>query len=318
MNSFAKCLALCAIAMCGRSGNAAYDVDSAFRNALTEGALLELTLSVQDEAGKPVGNAKVRATLADRDADHSQYGVTDKDGFCHVSGRTTGDYIEFEVSADGFYASRRRLSYIEMGNEHKVIDGKWQPVGAVETMQMRKIVQPEISCVGGRFVFTRKLGTWIGFDLKKGDFVCPHGNGEISDFEVILDWDGRWIPDYSGMGVRIRFVAPYSGFYEVAMHGESVFKWPYLANSQGVFAKDAEFFEKIESDFGRIHRHFAKDRCWVVRSRCQTGENGELVSANYSVVHKVRFCGKKDGRGGLLIEGAFNPVPNDTNLEPKR
>ena len=317
MRSLIKNFMLCAIAMSCCMGNAADRVDAAFKTALTEGAMLELRLSVRDEGGEPVPGAKIRITLADRVADHSQYGMTDKNGFWQVSDKTTGDYIEFEVSADGFYASKKRLSYIEMGKEHKVIDGKWQPFGGVETIQMRKVANPRISCIGGRFQFTKDLGTWIGFDLEKGDFVRPYGNGEVSDLEVIVDWDGKWFPDYSGMGVRIRFVAPYSGFYEASTHGESVFKGPYSADTQGRFSQEARFFEKVEADSGRVHRHFPKDKCWVVRSRCRVDEQGKLKSANYSVVHKVRFCGKKDGRGGLLVEGAFNPTPNDANLEPR-
>ena len=318
MRSLVNIFMLCGIAMCGGIGNAANRVDAAFKRALTEGATLELRLVVRDERGEAVPGARIRATLADRVADHSLYGVTDKNGIWQISDKTTGDYIELEVSADGFYTSKKRFSYIEMGKEHKVIDGKWQPYGDVETIQMRKVVNPQISCTGGRFQFAKNLGSWVGFDLEKGEFVRPYGNGEVSDFEVIVDWDGKWLSDYSGMGVRLRFTEPYSGFYEVLTHGESVFKGPYSADAQGRFSQEASFFEKVVSDTRRIHQHFPKDKCWVVRSRCRIDEHGKLKSANYSVVHNVSYCGKQDGRGGLLVEGAFNSTPNDTNLEPRR
>ncbi len=59
------------VAMSYCMGNAADCVDTAFKAALAEGAVLELRLIVRDEGGEPVPGAKIRATLADRVADHS-------------------------------------------------------------------------------------------------------------------------------------------------------------------------------------------------------------------------------------------------------
>ena len=38
---------------------------------------------------------------------------------------------------------------------------------------------------------------------------------------------------------------------------------------------------------------------------------------NYSVIHDIVFSCKKGGMGGFSVTGAFNPTPNDTNLESK-
>ena len=51
---------------------------------------------------------------------------------------------------------------------------------------------------------TNSINKWIGYDIEQNDYVAPYGKGEKSDFEVYIDWDGRWLPEYSGMSVKKR------------------------------------------------------------------------------------------------------------------
>ena len=183
---------------------------------------------------------------------------------------------------------------------------------------MKKIINPYAVMIGGKYMFTKQLNQWLGFDLKLYDFVYPHGNGKSSDFQIKIDWDGKWLPDYTGMGISIRFTAPFSGYYEVPVQSVSKLKGPYAVDNEKEYRKTAVFFEKVVNSSERIRNSFDQNKCWVVRSRCKIDKDGKLISSNYSVIHKICFCGEIDGSGGVRIIGAFNPVSNDTNLEPNR
>ena len=53
------------------------------------------------------------------------------------------------------------------------------------------------------------------------------------------------------------------------------------------------------------------DECLILRTRCHFDEKGNLVSCHYSKIY-----GKIEIFGWLnFMSSAFNPTPNDTNLE---
>lgn len=294
-------------------------VDAEFRAALKRGADYRTVLKVVDDSGVSVEGASVRATIEQLHKIYTVRGTTDTNGLFTISGRTTGNRIVIDVTKDGYYGSRREHCLIAMGAEHEVRDGRWQPYGAEEELFLRRIENPIRSASGYAldFRYTRKLREWVGFDLQVNDFVKPSGRGEVSDMEVFFDWDGKWLPEYSGMGVKIRFPPP-SGYYTEAARNESEFTGPYAVKGDAFPFHDAEFSERIQEDGSRKQVHFDPSRCWVVRSRCRVDESGKLVSANYSVVLDIRFTCDRGGLAGLLVRGFSNPTPNDTNLEAKR
>ena len=295
------------------------NLSAAFKDAQTNGADARVRLCIHDEQGAPIADASIRATLSTRVSDYSMYGVTDTNGIYVVSGRTTGDYLQFLVTKAGYYDSWKGISYIEMGKEHEVVGGKWQPFDSVHSIVLRHKQNPAASEIGrGNFALTKHLNCWLGFDIQKHDFVHPHGSGEVADFEVMIEWNGKWYPDYTGMGINLRFTMPYSGYYETPVNPVSEFKGPYAADVEKTFCQSATFDEQVVSLTKRIRHSFNDNKCWVVRSRCKVDDAGKLISANYSVIHKINFCGKPDGRGGLRLTGGYNSTPNDTNLELRR
>ncbi len=295
--------------------------DPSYRSARRNGADYRTVLRVVDDGGRAVPDAKVRVLMGMNFIKSSYFieGTTDTNGLFTISGRTTGNEIVIDVTKDGYYGSRREHCLIAMGAEREVRDGRWQPYGAEEELLLRRIEDPVRSASGYAldFRYTRKLREWVGFDLLVNDFVKPSGRGEVSDMEVFFDWDGKWLPEYSGMGVKIRFSPP-SGYYTEAARNESEFTGPYAAKGDAFPFHDAEFSERIQEDGSRKQVHFDPSRCWVVRSRCRVDESEKLVSANYSVVLDIQFTCDRGGLAGLLVRGFSNPTPNDTNLEAKR
>ena len=291
-------------------------------HAIAYGAEAKLCLKVRDDMGLPVSNASVRTYLDMLPVPHSVYGKTDTNGVCVVKGKTNGNKIEFFVGKEGYYGSSKEIIFIKKGEEHDVKDGRWQPYGAIETIELRRIRNPVNLAVAymREFNNTEVINAWIGFDLEKRDFVQPHGKGEKVDFEVFFDWDGKWLPDYTGMGKKIRFTDKFSGYYQCAVNAVSEFKGPYSALPDATYQQYADFFERVIIDpnaYGRQYerKSFDKNSCWVVRSRCEVDAEGNLVSAHYSVINDIAFGCDKGGVACICVIGAFNPIPNDTNLE---
>ena len=291
-------------------------------HAMAYGAEAKICLKVCDDVGQPVTNASVVAVFDMLPSPHSVYGKTDTNGVCVVQGKTNGNKVRFLVGKDGYYGSQKELSYVPMNEEHDVKDGKWQPYGAIENIELRKIRNPAHLAVAymREFNSTKAINAWVGFDLEKRDFVQPHGKGEIVDFEIFFDWDGKWLPDYTGMGKKIRFADKYSGYYQCAVNAVSEFKGPYSALPDATYQQAADFYERVIIDpdaYGRRYERkvFDKNKCWVVRSRCKVDAEGNLVSAHYSVINNITFGCDKGGIACICVTGAFNPTPNDTNLE---
>ena len=272
--------------------------------------------------GGVVSNASVRAVFDMLPRPHSVYGKTDTNGICVVKGKTNGNKIVLFVGKDGYYGSRKEISYVPMRVERDVIDDKWQPYGDVETVELRKIRSPaQLSTAFMRdFNYTKAINEWVGFDFEKRDFVRPHGKGVIADFEVFFEWDGRTFADYRGMAMKIRFVTKFSGYYQCEKNVVSEFKGPYSALSDALYQQNAAFSEHVIIDpdaYGRRYERtfFDESKCWVVRSRCKVDAEGNLESANYLVINNIEFGYDRGGIACVCITGAFNPTPNDTNLE---
>ena len=291
-------------------------------HAMAHGAKAMICLKICDDTGAPVSNASVRAEFDMLPTPHSVYGKTDTNGVCVVTGKTNGNKVVFSVGKEGYYGSRKEMSYVPMGGEHDVKDGKWQPYGAEEVIELRKIRNPAHLAVSHmrEFIYTRTVNAWVGFDLERRDFVRPYGNGEAADFEVFFEWDGKCFADYKGLALKIRFADKFSGYYQREVNAYSEFRGPYAALIGESYMQSAGFFERViieDSTYGRRYdRHFFnQEKCWIVRSRCKIDANGNLISAHYSVVNNIEFGYERGGVAGLCITGAFNPTPNDTNLE---
>ena len=291
-------------------------------HAMAYGAEAKICLKVHDDVGVSVSNASVAVVFDMLPSPHSVYGKTDTNGVFVAIGKTNGNKVRFLVGKEGYYGSQKEFSYVPMNAEHDVKDGKWQPYGAIENIELRKIRNPAHLAVAymREFNSTKAINAWVGFDLEKRDFVQPHGKGEIVDFEIFFDWDGKWLPDYTGMEKKIRFADKYSGYYQCAVNAVSEFKGPYSALPDATYQQSADFYERVIIDpdaYGRRYERkvFDKNKCWVVRSRCKVDAEGNLVSAHYSVINNIAFGCDKGGIACICVRGAFNPTPNDTNLE---
>lgn len=293
--------------------------DPEWSRAVRKGAMAKIELHVVDENDTPVANANVSVIMGMISTAYRINGQTDTNGVFIIKGKTKGNEIIILSKKEGYYNSKQKLCFIKMGEERQVKNGKWQPYGEKVEVVLRKKRNPTNLIANHyetqEFSHTKLLNQWVGFDLRENDFVEPNCKGKIADFEVMIEWDEKIYSDYTGMRVKIRFTEPYSGYYEVPKYLNSDLKSPYTAIPDNITSTLATYYtKKIGDDWEEYN--FDKNSCWVVRSRPVIDKNGNLVSANYSVIYNINYSWNTKKQGGFSIYRAFNPTPNDTNLEP--
>ena len=297
-----------------------------FQEACHKGAKARVVFRVLNDFGAPVPGARVNVffDMADRGEGRRVDGITNTNGICVVEEKTVG-VLKIEVSCDGYYGTKEEICFIAMGHEHEVKNGKWQPWEAVKNIVLLPIKNPcALIADMPEWKRTRELKKWIGFDLIKYDFVMPYGKGVDTDMEVMFDSDGVWnIKDYTGMALKIRFPEKFAGGYYANKTPGSEYVGVYQADTNGVFIKEFTFFERVRSRNKRgyatsYERHlFDPSKVLVVRSRCKLNEDGTLKTAHYFQLDGIKFSGDSKRGAALLFLSIYNPLPNDTNLEPR-
>ena len=282
--------------------------------AMAYGAEAKICLKVFDDAGAPVSNASVRAAFDMLPDPHSTYGKTDTNGICVVNGTTNGNNIEFMVGKDGYYGSSKKITFVKMGTEHAVQDGKWQPYGDVQKIVLRRMINPCSLVDTEKWISVPRTNEWLRFDMRIGDFVHPYGTGKKSDFEVKVEWDGLSASQCRLCTATVRFVAEKCGGYFARKSEESEFPFDYQVNTSKIFDVSFEAINR-NGDFHQTHHPFPKNEVFVTRTRCEFNANGEMVSANYGVVRRFDIYPSRNSVAIIDYSGAFNPTPNDTNLE---
>lgn len=290
-----------------------------YNDARTHGALTSITLKIADDERNPIPAAKVHVLMGMNFREKAYFidGITDTNGVFTITGKTTGDEIEIEVTKTGYYRSLSKITYIAKSEDHKVEAGKWLPYPVTQCVTLRRIKSPvKMECVPfWKFRHTKAINQWIGYDIAKSDFVTPFGSGTVADFDLFIKWDGLWLPKYSGMEILLQFKEPFSGYYICEIDKQSDLKGPYAADTQKVYVQEAKFFECVMPDGTRQNSRFDKSKCWVVRSRCKTDSQGKLIEARYSLVNDIAFSCKTGAVGSFRLLGAMNPNINDVNLE---
>ena len=293
--------------------------DPEWTRALKYGAKAKIELHVVDDDGIPVPNANVIVIMGMISRSYLIEGETNTNGIFVIEGKTKGNSIEIKNKKEDYYSSYKKLCFIELGKERQVKNRKWQPYGEKETIILRKKKNPQkhILKIGDeRFKHTKKFYEWIGFDIQENDFVEPYGKGKIADFDVMIEWDQKNSPDYTGMSMKIKFTEPFSGYYVVDKALYSDLKSPYEAIPENIKLTTETIYERKIDKNNWEKNDFDENKCWIVRSRPVVDDKGNLISANYSSIYNIRPSVTFEKSGGICIFGYFNSIPNDTNLEP--
>lgn len=282
-----------------------------------------LKVNVRDEEGKPVTNAVVNVKTLKRlvgvNANPGDYRMivarADTNGVVTVKFDAVASDSTYWLSADGYYSppyhdvhykmKKDHLFYIEFAEHEKE-----------ESIILRKIKNPIPMYryrINGAKYLPGENGDY-GFDMKAGDWVAPLGKGEVADFYIRKNYDEKARSTKSALF----FKGKGNGAYKMKAFVDSEFRSCYVADTNAVFGTLFRYeywtHDHVNPKDGSHRTEVCDvdaDECLILRTRCRFDERGNLVSCHYSKIY-----GKIEIFGWLnFMSSAFNPAPNDANLE---
>jgi hypothetical protein len=160
------------------------------------------------------------------------------------------------------------------------------------------------------------LDEFLGYDLMKGDWVTPHGNGQVSD--LVFKMQNRFVNVHDfATSLELQFTNVIDGMQEVPLSSfaPSDYALPRMAPFDG-YTRDFRFTECSTN-----YLNPNEDRSFLFRVRTETNSAGKIVSAFYGKIRgNIHIDGRWSKTGSILFNYYLNPTPNDRNLEfdPKR
>lgn len=293
--------------------------DPAYLDARRSGALARMQIHIVDDLGHDVPEAEVNVFMGMnfRPQGHYLKGVTDTKGIYVAEGKTCGDEVVIDVAKRGHYSSVKKLCFAEMGAEHDVKNGKWQPFDGVENIILKRIVKPIDLIVFDKLIDVAQTNVWLGFDMERMDFVKPNGNGNNVDFQIKVEWDGLPAWESKSCSAEIRFPGDGTGGSYAKNVPESAFPYTYVAQSDFSYAGRLVRVVDRNGDPHTTKIPFVKDSALVTRTRCVIDEEGKIKAANYGCIRRFEIGPSRRGVALLRLTYVFNPTSNDTNLEAK-
>lgn len=284
-------------------------VDKARQN----GAEAKVTLRVIDSRGAPVPGADIQMAFFPKDSYEAAKitkGLTDKDGLFVVSGKTVDD-ISFSASKADYYVTSRKFHFYWRGTAC-VKNGRWQPWNPTLEVVLKEKRKP-IPMYQNFVETVMPAGTnRLGFDFLVGDWVAPHGKGNITDMWYV--YDENFI-DRDNFYIKLSFA------FEGEKNGCYMRK---MDNYSGLIseheASDIEFAPSkvcvIEQEKGKYTKElrFAEDDYMVFRIRTKTDEQGKIVSSHYGKIYGPVGVPHRWSKK-FSFTYYLNPTPNDRNVE---
>lgn len=295
-------------------------VRSAVHDALwgaRNGADAEITFQVLDVAGNPIPNVGVSLWYV---CDYpklkkwSEALKTDTNG-CVVASGHVNCSIGIRADKDGYYESFEKIVLPKTKANPAIVDGKWQPYGEKRVIVLYRYENP-IEMPGAYERTDVKIpafGKWLQYDLEKGNWLPPYGDGSCPDVLLRFSYDAKnryW--DYVAT-MDVSFTNnPCAGFYVKKKERGSELECDYHANNNADYLTTFHFTKDGNSLDGTGCKQVENDEYVVYRTRTKVDESGNLVSAHYGkIVGGWFFSELMTFYHGYV----FNPTPNDTNLE---
>jgi len=299
----------------------AMSAPSTFQEAYQKGAEARVEFKVIDDLGFPVSGATVNVffDMVDRGMGRRIIGDTDTNGVYVAEAKTMG-VLEIKVSREGYYSSTDRLSFIDMGREHEVKGGRWQPWGMQKEIVLKPCKRRIPLIVETKISETICTNRWYAIDLEKKDYVTPDGNGKVADLRFMIEWDGRKPSNAPSTALHISFDGVRNGGYYAGKQLQSEFPYVYQANTNDSFVLktiDYSHWYDGKPGYGAWRGDkLEEDKSLVVRLRSNVDDEGKLLSANYANITRIKYGAGWDGKCWVSFSYFFNQIPNDPNLEP--
>ena len=281
MRTFVACLSL-SVAV------ALYAETPYERNERYQGAQATLQLTVRDDRGEPVEDARVEASFWNpfQNPTRVQIGHTDDSGTVSFTGEGYSD-THYYVGKDGYYGSRGRavLEKPDKAPEHFWERLRWEPVIRDITLKKKRNPIEGFLHIGIELKTpARNHPVWL--DLENFDWLPPYGEGVHRDVAITLQTARvRFEEQEFDRIAKVHFTFPntYDGAQICDISPQSHRKVGYHVDTTKPFVNPVI----LEADFTRNHDEFLPYTCYLtfrVRSKCD--ENGNLVSAQYGFMYR--------------------------------
>lgn len=274
--------------------------------------LAKMTVHVVDERGEPVPDATVTIRFLEDRTSVGKYwsiGKTDRQGNYTAEGRHRDLNLDAAVDKEGYYHGGTD------GVDFKdLILGKLQPWNPVAEVVLRPMVKPVP-------LYARRVRTEIpvldqpcGYDLEKGDWVAPYGNGTTRDFIFTARREFKSRKDYE-VQVEMTFANPEDGIMKAKLPKigkQSVFRWEREAPEDG-YEQSIKLKNAVHD--GTHIKSYEEDDALFFRLR--TGKSGSrLDKACYAKISNgLRLSGMYSKTCFISFFYYFNPASLDRNLE---
>ena len=308
----------------------------------------QITVRVTDDAGVVVTGAMVRARtfskwkgwpgLSDKEyafvvGNVDSNGVATLETECedgevkcwvYAPGTTFENNRKIEISRSIYYTDFGKLVVFT-----NIVDGQQQPWTPVVDLQIKRVLNPipmyamKLQMGDSRIP---AFGESLCFDLEKGDWLPPHGNGQTADFIFRLDCEYGERLDSGILAFDATLTIGFSNeddgileFPDPQPQGEgSVFRLPRFAPESGYVNQWSlrQFAKKEGMSFLKGDENLN----YFFRVRTKKDEKGKIISANYGKIRGAINFGVASRNPTIQLCYYLNPTPNDRNMEfdPKR
>jgi len=281
-----------------------------------DGAAAKITFHVTDSEGRNVSNASIRVGFVVTDVKRThREGSTDENGIFIAEGKTAYE-VGCAIEKNGYYNTFVAYN-LNQQRGNNVTNGKWQPWNPTIKITLKEKRNPIPMYV--RYIDCKiPKKELIEFDCEKGDWVQPHGEGEIGDFAIyyessVLDWNTDWMNHVNKL---IFSSKEGGGFVEKKKDTYSFAKMVYDAPMTGY---SPEIILSLARKDGKAVNEItiSKDHYLVFRSRVKKDEDGKIIHSRFGKITEFEYgeSRNKKGHGYIRFVYYFNPNDNDRNLE---
>lgn len=303
-----------------------------FCNA-TFAAVMRLQVCVVDaDTGEPIERAEVGAGFSNpplfwggESHDAHRDGVTDKNGICSLTGRSSRGRCGLTVRIpDKYYNGYGRWQLNDSDHDLPLV-----PHFHSMTVALHRVKSPiplfvnEVSVVKTMGIFGDE--NIVRYDLMKGDWMPPKGAGEVADVEFV-----RHATEELGLGTNgagfvdmrlrdhmtTRFLGEDCGIVAVEPVLDSYLKWRMAP--EGGYEREY-ICERTTPEDLQVKVNWDGDQCHCFRIRVRKDSNGEIVEAHYGKIYKgIKFNfehGPTRRISGVGFEYYLNLTSLDRNLE---
>ena len=269
-------------------------------------------------------------------------GLTNANGDVSFEGDSDENHVTYSLRVEdgNFYPIvRKQLKFDHVSG---VISKRWEPYDSTVTVALQRVVHPIPLFVNkvelrdnrngiGGFDGTNSV---LRFDLIKGDWLPPYGNGIVSDVRFtshvrlkekmrrFLPQEGTWGDvRFFELANRVEFCE--EDFLEPSIAKDGAGIKIRMAAENGIAREAVKVIGKrkvVEANQDWHSERFNDrdpNRCYTFRIRSRRDEKGKLVEAYYGKIYgDFEFEGdEKKGLIGVKFLYYLNPTSLDRNLE---